>query len=133
MGSVMKKCLVIDDSRVMRQVARKIYEALQYEVEEAQDCDSALGICRRQMPNEILLDLNLPGTNVSLFLVSLRRCPDGGKPHILLCATENDVDLLTEALHAGGDDYLLKPYDMKLIETKVHHQHSEADGAADEA
>lgn len=111
------QALVVDDSRVMRQVARQILERLSLAVEESQDCDEAMQFCRRTMADVVLLDVNMPNTNVALFLRGLRRLPDGDKPYVLLCATENDP-LLLEVLEAGGDDYILKPYDLQTIEAK---------------
>lgn len=115
----MKQCLIIDDSRVMRQIARQIFEKLSFSVVEAQDCDSALTSCRQSMPQEIFLDLNLPKGNIPQFLKNVRTTQHGDVPHILLCTTENDLPTIAEALHAGANDCILKPYDLKTISEKL--------------
>lgn len=115
----MKQCLVIDDSRVMRQIARQIYEKLSFTVTEAQDCDTALACCHQAMPQEIFLDLNMPKANIPMFLRNVRSSREGSTPHILLCTTENDLPTIAEALHAGANDCILKPYDLETISAKV--------------
>lgn len=107
--------LIIDDSRVMRQVARQILEKMTYTVEEASDCDGALSACLRAMPDVVLVDLNMPGADAAGFVRKVRRQGDGSKPRIIALSTENDVALLTEAVQAGADDYLLKPFDSETI------------------
>ena len=122
--------LVVDDSRVMRQVARQILEKLSFTVEEAQNCDGAMLVCQRSMPDVLLLDANMPNNNAAFFLRGLRRIADGEKPFILVCATENDAALL-EALEAGADDYVLKPYDLASIEAKFEEAGISAAGGGD--
>ena len=56
----MKCCLVVDDSKVVRMVARKILEGLNFEIEEAEDGRRALDACLKRMPDAILLDWNMP-------------------------------------------------------------------------
>ncbi len=56
----MKHCLVVEDSRVMRTVARRIFEELQFDIGEAEDGMAALRACREKMPDLIFLDWNLP-------------------------------------------------------------------------
>ena len=56
-----KLCLVVDDSRVVRKVARRILEAHGFTVEEAADGAAALAACRRRMPGSVLLVLTWVG------------------------------------------------------------------------
>ena len=56
----MRTCLVVDDSRVVRKVARRILEGQGFVVEEAADGHIALDACRRNMPGSVLLDWNMP-------------------------------------------------------------------------
>jgi two-component system chemotaxis response regulator CheY len=57
---VVRTCLVVDDSRVVRKVARRILEEIGYDVAEAADGVEALAWCRAAMPDTILLDWNMP-------------------------------------------------------------------------
>jgi two-component system chemotaxis response regulator CheY len=56
----MKTCLVVDDSRVIRKVARRILENLQFEVSEANDGLEALKSCKENMPAAILPPMRKP-------------------------------------------------------------------------
>ena len=114
----MKYCLVVDDSRVIRKVACRILAALAFETEEAADGAVALQACRRKMPDAILLDWHMPNMDGIAFLRSLRGEQEGGHPIVVFCTTENDVAHITEALGAGADEYIMKPFDRGIIEAK---------------
>lgn len=115
----MKHCLVVDDSRVIRKVACRILEDLRFETEEAEDGVTALEACRRQMPDLVLLDWNLPNMNGIEFLRALRRERDGKTPVVVFCTTENDVGHISEALGAGANEYIMKPFDRGILESKL--------------
>lgn len=113
-------CLVADDSAVIRKVARRIFEDMKWTVSEAQDGSEALSLCRRHMPDAILLDWSLPGIDGVQFLRALRREVKGGDhPKVVFCAAEMDVAQIARAKRAGADDYLLKPFDREVIEQKL--------------
>ena len=114
----MKQCLIVDDSRVIRKVARRILEELKFSIDEAEDGESALDICRRRMPDAILLDWCLPTMTGIDFLRQLRREPTGDRPVIVFCTTENDIAHITEAIGAGANEYVLKPFDRDIVEAK---------------
>jgi len=114
----MKTCLVVDDSRVIRKVARKIVEEIGFSVEEAADGQQALDACRKSMPDAVLLDWNMPVMNGLDFLIKLRQEPEGTKPVVVFCTTENDMAHITQALRAGADEYVMKPFDGDIIESK---------------
>lgn len=114
----MKTCLVIDDSRIIRKVARKILEGMQFSVEEAEHTAGALEMCRREMPEAVLLDSNIPGMSSVEFLRSLRREKDGEKPTIVLATLENNLSQIAEAVTAGADEYVLKPFDTDVLTGK---------------
>ena len=73
--AVMKTCLVVDDSSVIRKVARRILEGLEFQIVEAEDGEQALDACRSKMPDAILLDWNMPKMDGYEFLRNLRRLP----------------------------------------------------------
>ena len=56
----MKTCLIVDDSSVIRKVARRILEGLEFQIVEAEDGEQALEACRTHLPEAILLDWNMP-------------------------------------------------------------------------
>ncbi len=114
----MKTCLVVDDSRVVRKVARKILEELQFNCDEAEDGRQAMDWCSGQMPDAILLDWNMPVMNGIEFLRALRQMDGGAAPKVVMCTTESSVDSIKEALGAGANEYIMKPFDSDIIQSK---------------
>lgn len=114
----MKSCLVVDDSKVVRSVARKILEGLDFKVEEAGDGQQALDACKRQMPEAVLLDWNMPVMSGIEFLRALRETDGGDQPIVVFCTTENDMAHIQEALGAGANEYIMKPFDSEIVESK---------------
>lgn len=115
----MNTCLIVDDSAVIRKVARRIMETLGLTVSEAEDGAKALEQCARQMPDAILLDWNMPNMDGYAVLKALRQSPGGDHPKILFCTTENDVGAIARALHAGADEYIMKPFDRDILRDKL--------------
>ncbi len=114
----MKNCLVVDDSSVIRKVARRILESLEFQISEAEDGEQALDACKRQMPDAVLLDWNMPKMDGYEFLRALRRLPHGDRPKVVFCTTENDVAYIARALHAGANEYIMKPFDKEIVQSK---------------
>jgi two-component system, chemotaxis family, chemotaxis protein CheY len=114
----MKTCLVVDDSSVIRKVARRILEGLDFQISEAENGEEAIEACRQQIPDAILLDWNVPKMDGYEFLRALRRLPGGDKPKVVFCTTENDVAHIARALHAGANEYIMKPFDKDIVEAK---------------
>lgn len=114
----MRTCLIVDDSRVIRRVARRIVEALGYRVEEACDGVEAMALCRDRLPDAVLLDWNMPVMDGMEFLLALRRQPGGDRPVVVFCTTEAEPDRIRQALAAGADEYIMKPFDGDIIEAK---------------
>jgi two-component system, chemotaxis family, chemotaxis protein CheY len=114
----MKTCLIVDDSSVIRKVARRILEGLDFKIVEAEDGEQALEICRSQLPDAVLLDWNMPKMDGYEFLRLLRRLPGGDGPKVVFCTTENDVAHIARALHAGANEYIMKPFDKEIVEAK---------------
>ena len=114
----MKTCLVVDDSRVVRKVARKILEELRFVCTEAEDGQKAMEACAQAMPDVVLLDWNMPVMEGIEFLRRLRKMTGGDGPKVVFCTTENDLAHIQEALNAGANEYIMKPFDSDIIQTK---------------
>ena len=112
-------CLIVDDSRVIRKVARRIVEALGYEVDEAADGAEALAYCTGAMPDVLLIDWNMPVMDGLSFLRRLRGLPGGDRPKVLFCTIETRPERIAEALAAGADDYVMKPFDGEILQSKL--------------
>ncbi len=114
----MKTCLVVDDSPVVRKIARRILEAMAFSIVEAEDGEKALEACRRGLPDAILLDWNMPVMDGYEFLTRLRGMPDGNRPKVVFCTTENGIDHIARALDAGANEYIMKPFDKDIVMAK---------------
>ncbi len=110
-----KICLVVDDSRVVRKVARRILEGHGYQVEEAEDGSRALDSCRLQLPDCVLLDWNMPVMNGIEFLKALRSEFGPDNPSVVFCTTENDMNYIARAIEAGAQEYIMKPFDEEIL------------------
>ncbi len=113
-----KHCLVVDDSPVIRKVARRILENMNFLIMEAEDGAKALDVCAVHMPDAILLDWNMPVMDGYEFLKVLRTVENGKKPKVVFCTTENDVAHIARAMHAGADEYIMKPFDREILSVK---------------
>ena len=116
----MQTCLVVDDSSVIRKVARRILEGLDFRIIEAEDGEKALEACKHELPDAVLLDWNMPVMDGYEFLRNLRQMPDGDRPKVVFCTTENDVAHIARALHASANEYIMKPFDKDIVTAKFH-------------
>ncbi len=79
--------------------------------------EEAIESCKRQLPDAILLDWNMPKMDGYDF----RAAPASGwrQPEkVVFCTTENDVAHIARALHAGANEYIMKPFDKDIVEAK---------------
>ena len=114
----MKSCLIVDDSKVIHIVARKILQELKFKTGEAADGQEALDACKASMPDSVLLDWNMPIMSGIEFLKELRALDGGDKPIVVFCTTENDIEHIQEAIEAGANEYIMKPFDSEIIQAK---------------
>jgi two-component system chemotaxis response regulator CheY len=114
----MKSCLIVDDSKVIRMVARKILQELGFETIEAADGQQALDACIKEMPTAVLLDWNMPVMSGIEYLRELRKLDGGDEPVVVFCTTENDIEHIQEAIEAGANEYIMKPFDSEIIQAK---------------
>jgi two-component system chemotaxis response regulator CheY len=114
----MPTCLVVDDSSIVRKIARRILEGLNFEVVEAEDGVDALVVCKRAMPEAVLLDWNMPVMDGYHFLSHLRRMPGGDEPKVVFCTTENGIEHISRALAGGANEYIMKPFDKEIVLAK---------------
>ncbi len=110
-----RHCLIVDDSRVVRKVARRILETHGFKIEEAENGAEALNACRRGLPRCILLDWNMPVMNGIEFLRALRAEFGPTGPFVVFCTTENDVASIAAAIEHGAQEYIMKPFDEELL------------------
>jgi two-component system chemotaxis response regulator CheY len=112
-------CLVVDDSRVIRRVAVDMLKDLGFTVAEAEHGRAAVEFCRRQVPDFVLLDWNMPEMDGISCLRALRAMPLAPRPAVVMCTTESGMPKICEALEAGADEYIMKPYDRDVLLDKL--------------
>jgi two-component system chemotaxis response regulator CheY len=110
-----RTCLVVDDSRVVRKVARRILEAHGFAVVEAGDGSEALLACRAGLPDCVLLDWNMPVMDGLAFLQAVREEFGPDNPPVVFCTTENDMSHIALALENGAQEYIMKPFDEDIL------------------
>ena len=116
----MKSCLVVDDSKVIRKVARHILETLNFTVDEAEDGREALARMRGADARRRPARLEHAGDERDG--VPARRSASGtspDQPKVVFCTTENDIAHIRAAIEAGADEYVMKPFDRETLESKL--------------
>jgi two-component system chemotaxis response regulator CheY len=114
----MKRCLIIDDSRVIRRVAAKIIQDLGFTVEEAENGKKALDACRIRLPHVALIDRDMPVMDGISYLRALRQMPGGKEVVAVICTADSDVHQIQQALNDGADEYIMKPFDSDIVQSK---------------
>jgi two-component system chemotaxis response regulator CheY len=111
----MHSCLVVDDSRVVRKVARRILEGHGFAVREAADGRQALDACNDAMPDCVLLDWNMPVMSGIDFLKALRAKYGPDQPPVVFCTTETEMSAIEQAIAAGAQEFIMKPFDEEIL------------------
>ena len=114
-----RDCLVVDDSRVVRKAARRFLEGFGFQVREAGDGQEALTACREALPDLVLLDWNMPVMDGLSFLKAARAEHGPERPVVVLCTTENGFERIMQALDAGAQEYVMKPFDAEVLGDKL--------------
>ena len=114
-----RTCLIVDDSRVVRLVARRILEANHFSVSESENGAAALEACRRALPDAVLLDWNMPVMDGITFLRQLRREFGPDNPVVVFCTTESEMRFVQDAIEAGAQEYIMKPFDEEIVMGKL--------------
>jgi two-component system chemotaxis response regulator CheY len=118
----MKKALVVDDSKAIRQIERKYLEELGFEVLEAENGKEALEVLKEHPDiSLILLDWHMPVMNGYEFLKTLRANPQYQEIRVMMVTTENQQKSVIDAIMAGANEYLMKPFDKEMLETKIRY------------
>lgn len=115
----MRTCLIIDDSKVVRKLERRIMEDLNFEVSEAEDGKQGLEVYAQEKPEMILLDWHMPVMDGLEFLKALRALPGGNAPKVIFCTTETEMSNIVTAMSSGADEYVMKPFDADIIKSKL--------------
>lgn len=106
----MKRCMIVDDSSVIRKVAKRILTGPDLLVVEAGSAGEALTLCSTDMPDIVVADASLPDSDTVDFIRSLMAIEGSSKPRVVLCMTEFDVGAIMRSKRAGACGFILKPF-----------------------
>ena len=106
----MKRCLFVDDSAVIRKVAKRILGGPELVIQEAATGFDAFAMCVADMPDIIVVDGALPDMTAVEFIRRIRAIEGAVQPRIAICLTEVDLGAIMRAKRAGAQGYLLKPF-----------------------
>ena len=115
----MSSCLIIDDSRLVRQVSKRIVEDLGFTCEEAEDGKHGFDLCQDFMPDLIIVDWNMPVMSGLEFVEKLRAMDNGDHAKVIFCTTEDNLGHIERALRAGATEYIMKPFNRDMIQGKL--------------
>jgi two-component system chemotaxis response regulator CheY len=112
--------LVIDDSRAMRMILRRVLTASGFEVIEAGDGQQALDlVAAGPVPDVALIDWNMPVMNGLEFVIAVRANKDYRQMTLMMVTTESEHSQIVRALAAGAHEYVLKPFTNEAITEKL--------------
>jgi two-component system KDP operon response regulator KdpE len=110
------RILVVDDDPQIRRVMRATLTGHHYEVVEARSGEDALERFREELPDLVLLDMNMPGMDG---LETCRLLRQGSEAPILILSVRNTEKDKVAALDAGADDYVTKPFGMEELLARI--------------
>lgn len=115
----MAKCLIADDSKVIRMLFNKIMSNIGFDVIEAEDGEEVVELCQLNEPDLIIMDYRLPVLDGIDAMYKIRNSRISNQPKIMFCSSLNGIEIIKEALDSGADDYVLKPFDEEIIKSKL--------------
>ena len=112
--------LVVDDSRSMRSILARILTQLGAQVSQAGDGKSALALLESgPLPDIALVDWHMPIMDGLQFVSAVRRRPEWRPMAIMMVSTESDRHHIVQALAAGANEYIMKPFTKDAVQEKL--------------
>ncbi|HMM64053.1 MAG TPA: response regulator [Mesorhizobium sp.] len=106
----MKRCMFVDESSVIRKVAKRILSGPDMVVTEAASGQDALEMCAFEMPDVVVVDGSLADMPAPELIRRIRTIAGKMPPQILISLVEVDIGAIMRAKRAGAHGYLLKPF-----------------------
>lgn len=114
------RALVIDDSRAMRSILKGILSSLDFEVVEVADGREAVDTLDQDQGFDLaLVDWNLPEMSGLDIVTEVRKDPRLADMRLLMVTTETEFERVTQALDAGADEYIMKPFNRDMLLDKL--------------
>jgi two-component system chemotaxis response regulator CheY len=114
------RALVVDDSRAMRLILGRVLRERGYDVSEAGDGREALDVLGAGLlPDVVLVDWNMPVMNGLELVQALRQDAAYAGVRIVMVTTESESTHVMQAIEAGADEYLFKPFTPEAVADKL--------------
>ena len=113
------KVLTVDDSRAIRLLIRKYLEPLNLEIVEAADGKQGVQEARKEKPDLILLDINMPVMEGPEALAELRKDSTTKDIPVIMLTADSAKEMVVQLIQVGISDYIVKPFDKPLLVSKV--------------
>jgi two-component system phosphate regulon response regulator PhoB len=111
--------LIVEDEADIRELIRYNMEREGYRVAECASAEEAQAYLKRTLPDLVLLDLMLPGTDGFAFCRAVRAAERTARiPVIMVTARDEDADIVA-GLEVGADDYITKPFSARILSARV--------------
>jgi len=115
------KALVVEDSRAVRAIIAEILRDIGMEVVEAADGGEGLEQMKRHTDIELMLvDWNMPVMDGLEFIRVVRADPVNNEVRIMMVTTESEGARVSQALEAGANEYLMKPFTKEILIAKLN-------------
>ena len=115
------RVLVADDDRLLRDIASAMLEEAGFAVETVADGGAALAACLRQMPELVLLDVEMPGGDGYQACANIRMLPGGCDVPIVMVTGLDDPMSINLAYDAGATDFVVKPINWPLLAHRIRY------------
>ncbi|MCQ2740985.1 MAG: response regulator [Alphaproteobacteria bacterium] len=115
----MPTCLIADDSKMMRMLLSKIMSNFGYQVSEAENGEDLVRQCTQKMPDLIISDWELPLIDGIDVLLKIRSTPKIKQPVFIFCSYQKNPEIISQALAAKADDFIMRPFDEEIIASKL--------------
>src|SRR5215472_13199335 len=115
------RILVADDDGMLRDIATAMLENAGFAVEAVGSGDAALAACLRQMPQLVLLDVEMPNGNGYQACSNIRTLPGGADVPIVMVTGFDDPASINLAYDAGATDFVVKPINWPLLAHRIRY------------
>ena len=115
----MASCIIADSSKIIRMLLSKIMTNFGYDVTVAENGEDLLLQCARNIPNLIICDWNMPLVDGIDVLLKIRSDKRIKQPFFIFCSHITDTNIISQALNAGADDFIMRPFDEDIIASKL--------------
>jgi two-component system chemotaxis response regulator CheY len=114
------RALVLDDSKAVRMVLRRIFRDIGFEVSEAGNGLEGLKLLKEmERPDLVTVDWEMPEMDGLAFVRAVRAEYPGENLPLIMVTTANDLDHVSAALEAGANEYLMKPFTEEMLREKL--------------